>query len=158
MDINVKGHEYSNFVMVIRYLQKKYNDSMYKSLQEYDKVNRNFWTMHRIKHDRKHFPNITLYYCLLRKNSNYPIDCLFYNINEFLNWLPAGCWKSDNLCIQCSCPRYLNSCDLEHYYYSCHTYMICSWNCLEKKCRSDIELAEIIDFNSIKLYSDVFNI
>lgn len=67
--------------------------------------------------------------CLKRKRSKFPSDVMFL-INQFLNWIPAGCWLTTKTgCTGCGV-KFLDSCRLGT--------SVCSWECYEIELRNRI--------------------
>lgn len=96
--------------------------------------------------------NWTIYYCLLYKlTPNMPLDNVMILINEFLNWIPAGCWKYRNLnhCIYCN--DLIQFSKNRNWFYNVivNNYPIgyCSYYCVEKHTRNNI----------INNYYDIFD-
>lgn len=95
----------------------------------------NYWTglCYQPKNEER---NWTTYICLL-KRFKFPKE-LMVHINEYLNWLPAGCWYKLNGCEECGVP-----CKYE--------LRFCSWHCMEIYNRNEImqdyENMRIILFN-----------
>jgi len=150
---------FGSFVNLMGKSRKKEHEKKYSKIRDYDSNGRDFWTSYRINirncsmngsmngSVNRRCPNITMYYCLkIITNDEHPLDCVMYLINEFLNWMPAGCYKEDNLCLTCLCPIYLNYCNLGEYYFTCVAFSVCSWNCLEIYQRHKITFLENYNF------------
>lgn len=101
--------------------------------EKYSLKRRNYWTGLRLT-NKKLGTNWTTYYCLLYKyrNKGIPLDCIMYLLNEFLNWIPAGCWNMYiDCCPVCKCGTWggdLIKVPLGH----------CSYECMEKDTRNII--------------------
>lgn len=115
-----------------------------RHFEKYD-VNRHFnWTGLRNRPNSEiEGRNWTIYYCLTkyckkRNIHNFPSDVMV-SINQFLNWVPAGCWsKSKNNCSECNI-KYLD--------YDIFGATVCSWQCYEKNLRSRIMEDFITSYN-----------
>ncbi len=105
--------------------------------------------------------NWMTYICLKRLNKDIPDD-IFVSINEYLNWIPAGCWRllSDIYikgCIECGSL---------FKQYNIINANVCSWRCYESICRKNIlkdynifvnAISDIIttDFQLIQNYDSI---
>ena len=77
--------------------------------------------------------NWTTFYCLKRiTNGLFPDDIMTY-INQYLNWIPAGCWKIKNNWLNMNC----HQCDYFPFISMRHLYS-CSFDCYEKRMRNII--------------------
>lgn len=76
--------------------------------------------------------NWMTFICLSKKYNGFPGDAMTI-INQFLNWIPAGCWNNVvvNYCRECGIGFVLNSIG---YYMR----RFCSFRCYEFKCRRSI--------------------
>lgn len=96
-------------------------------------IRKNYWTGLRMPCSTYVGRNWTTFSCLLIiTNNKVPLDCIMYLINEFLNWMPAGCWNSYyNSCSVCKCGVWNRAiiCVLDSY---------CSYECIEKEQRASI--------------------
>jgi len=69
--------------------------------------------------------NWTTYYCIIRINPNFDENIMVV-INQFLNWFPAGCWKTSDDEFCCSI------CGMGFYIYgTIYGFKVCSMQCKE---------------------------
>lgn len=92
--------------------------------EKYTIIRDNYWSGLRRPINDPIGRNWMLFYCFKRITKNKcPMDCIMYLINEFLNWIPAGCWKDlkyfINCCSICKC--------------GCWNGTTCSYECEEKE-------------------------
>lgn len=102
-----------------------------RNAEKYNWIRADKWTGLRIPPDNEiEGRNWMTYICLHRKQPNFPADVMFL-VNQFLNWVPAGCWYAnmDNGCDMCGI-RFL---DL-----TIHAVNVCSFQCQELCLRSYI--------------------
>lgn len=116
--------------------------------EKYSLIRQNYWTGLRVPDINKTGHNWMLYYCLIRLTQNKcPLDCIMYLINEYLNWIPAGCWKNASIfadsCV-CGCGCWGG--DIENV-----PIGFCSYSCLEKNRRENI-------INEWSTFSDILNL
>ena len=69
--------------------------------------------------------NWTTRFCLRYKNSEFPEDVLIL-INEYLNWVPAGCWSTEY-------DRGCNECGIRYIDNKKYGASVCSWQCYGKQ-------------------------
>lgn len=76
--------------------------------------------------------NWMTYFCLRKKYKNIPSDIMI-NVNQFLNWVPAGCWNNEEF-VRCQ-----GGCG-DRFLYSSpfHSEHACSMRCHEKILRNRI--------------------
>ena len=93
-------------------------------------VRANNWTGLRVQPDNdKAGRNWTTYSCLKRRRKSFPSE-LMVLINQFLNWVPAGCWLTTDIgCSGCGI-KFLDSQRLGT--------SVCSWQCYEIELRNRI--------------------
>lgn len=89
------------------------------------------WTGQRTRLDNIEGRNWATFICFRQKNVIPSVAIEL--INQFLNWLPAGCWKNGKTnCMICSAPF----CAMSDY------VNLCSWECIERKKRNDIMMEQ----------------
>jgi hypothetical protein len=119
--------------------------------EKYNLVRQNYWTGLRFPDDRKSGYNWTLYYCLLRIVNNGPLDIVMHLINEFLNWIPAGCWRISKIyadsCETCGCGCWGGNNILV-------PIDFCSFECLEKNKRNEIISNQLSIIHIMNLFKD----
>lgn len=105
-------------------------------LEKYNLDRINLWTGRRYSINKSIGRNWMTYYCLkgIVKNTG-PLDCIMYLINEFLNWIPAGCWKNAKIftysCLVCNCGTWGRN-------FINESVSFCSYECQEKNGRQTI--------------------
>lgn len=104
-----------------------------RSDEKYNWERANKWTGLRLQPDENvEGRNWMTCYCLRRKRAAFPPDVMFL-INQFLNWVPAGCWLSQpNLHFGCS------ECGIRFIDSYCYGASVCSWQCYEVCLRNRI--------------------
>lgn len=114
-------------------LEAKFQKNM-KDCRDREKHNlvlANKWTGLRIQPDEEvEGRNWMTCFCLRRKRSSFPPDVMFL-INQFLNWVPAGCWiaNPNHGCSEC------RICFTDSTRYGAK---VCSWQCYEVNLRNRI--------------------
>jgi len=107
----------------------------YIKYELYSDLRQNYWTgLRQPVNDNIAGRNWMTYYCMLRKTKyNTPMDGIMFIINDFLNWIPAGCWYANiyNSCTQCKCSYWIKNIKIFPSKY-------CSYQCMEKNIRYEI--------------------
>lgn len=110
------------------------------AFEKYLMIRKNYWTGARCSINEPVGRNWTTYYCFIRlTNNKCPLECIMLLINEYLNWIPAGCWNHGiEICILCGCGSWCND---------IYTLPYCSYECKEQYERNRIvnEQSEILN-------------
>lgn len=144
-------------------IEKKKNQEIYKKevlikshirldkeigirLFEINRIERiNLWTGLRYPPDLNfEGRNWTTAYCIRKKirTYNFPMDVMFI-INQFLNWVPAGCWGSSTNIYYEKCLKIIDftcctGCGIKFIDSRRIGANVCSWQCYEKELRNRI--------------------
>lgn len=129
---------------------KMNDDNRHILLEKYILTRANYWTGLRCAINKPIGRNWMTYYCIKRITKNTgPLDCIMYLINEFINWIPAGCWKNTNIfpdsCTVCNCGSWGGDLIKVPIAY-------CSYQCLETDRRNDL----FIEQNNITNLMTIF--
>jgi hypothetical protein len=142
----------SNIFSVLYDLEKKTNKrhkkivaKMAKKQRQKDQFNyvvSNPWTNLRTNTTSSSIGrNWTTYYCIKYRFGYFDANVMT-TINEFLNWIPAGCWnKKDSIYFAASITKKCKICGIAFVDKLAHSieYGVCSFRCLEEEERKKIE-------------------
>lgn len=117
-------------LLIVPYLHQK---MLY---EKYTITRYNYWKGLRVPNIKDNGHNWSVYFCLRRKTNNKcPLDGIIYLINEYLNWIPAGCWRNPDIypdiCPVCWCGHWGGDIDKI-------PITFCSYECLEKDLRMEL--------------------